>query len=63
MWNYEDYMEEQRTRYELVPTRTTGLWSVHDKKECTYTWGMTMDEATHYLRQQGVNPNDVTILN
>lgn len=56
-------MEEQRTRYELVPTRTTGLWSVHDKKEHSYTWGMTMDEATHYLRQQGVNPTDVTILN
>ena len=55
-------MEEQRTRYELVPTRT-GLWSVHDKEARTYTWGMTMDEATHYLRQQGVNPNDVTILN
>lgn len=63
MWNYEDYMEEQRTRYELVPTRTTGLWSVHDKEAHTYTWGMTMDEALHYLRQQGVNPTDVTILN
>ena len=56
-------MEEQRTRYELVPTRSTGLWSIHDKKEHSYTWGMTMDEALHYLRQQGVNPNDVTILN
>lgn len=56
-------MEEQRTRYELVPTRTTGLWSVHDKEAHTYTWGMTMDEATHDLRRQGVNPNDVTILN
>ena len=56
-------MEEQRTRYELVPTRTTGLWSVHDKEAHTYTWGMTMDEALHYLRQQGVNPTDVTILN
>ena len=55
-------MEEQRTRYELVPTRT-GLWSVHDKEAHTYAWGMTMDEATHYLRQQGVNPTDVTILN
>ena len=33
MWCYEDYLEEQRTRYELVPTRTTGLWSVHDKKD------------------------------
>ena len=63
MFCYEDYMEEQRTRYELVPTRTTGLWSVHDKKEHSYTWGMTMDEALHNLRQQGVNPNDVTILN
>ena len=63
MFCYEDYMEEQRTRYDLVPTRTTGLWSVHDKKEHSYTWGMTMDEATHYLRQQGVNPTDVTILN
>ena len=42
---------------------TTGLWSVHDKKEYSYTWGMTMDEALHYLSQQGVNPNDVTILN
>ena len=56
-------MEEQRTRYELVPTRTTGLWSVHDKKECTYTWGMTMDEATHYLRQQGINIKDVPVCN
>ena len=63
MFCFEEYMEEQRTRYELVPTRTTGLWSVHDKKEHSYTWGMTMDEALHYLRQQGVNPNDVTILN
>ena len=56
-------MEEQRTRYELVPTRTTGLWSVHDKEAHTYTWGMTMDEALHYLRQQGVNPNDVPVCN
>ena len=63
MFCFEEYMEEQRTRYELVPTRTTGLWSVHDKKEHSYTWGMTMDEALHYLRQQGVNPTDVTILN
>ena len=55
-------MEEQRTRYELVPTRT-GLRSVHDKEAHTYTWGMTMDEALLYLRQQGVNPTDVTILN
>ena len=62
MFCFEDYMEEQRTRYELVPTRT-GLWSVHDKEARTYTWGMTMDEATHYLRQEGVNPTDVTILN
>lgn len=63
MWSLEDYFEQQQHRYELVPTRTTGLWSVHDKEAHTYTWGMTMDEATHYLRQQGVNPNDVTILN
>lgn len=63
MWSLEDYFEQQQHRYELVPTRTTGLWSVHDKEAHTYTWGMTMDEATHYLRQQGVNPTDVTILN
>ena len=63
MWCYEDYQEEQRTRYELVPTRTTGLWSVHDKVEHTYTWGMTMDEATHYLRRQGINIKDVTVCN
>ena len=56
-------MEEQRTRYELVPTRTTGLWSVHDKKECTYTWGMTMDEATHYLHRQGINIKEVPVCN
>ena len=62
MWFYEDYLEQQQNRYELVPTRT-GLWSVHDREEHTYTWGMTLDEATHYLRQQGVKPNDVTILN
>lgn len=62
MWSLEDYFEQQQHRYELVPTRT-GLWSVHDKEAHTYTWGMTMDEATHYLRQQGVNPTDVTILN
>ena len=62
MFCFEDYMEEQRTRYELVPTRT-GLWSVHDKKECTYTWGMTLDEATHYLHRQGINIKDIQIYN
>lgn len=56
-------MEEQRTRYELVPTRTTGLWSVHDKEAHTYTWGMTLDEATHYLRRQGIDIKEVTVCN
>ena len=62
MWNYEDYLEEQRTRYELVPTRT-GLWSVHDKEAHTYTWGMTLDEATHYLRRQGIDIKEVPVSN
>ena len=62
MFCFEDYMEEQRTRYELVPTRT-GLWSVHDKKEHSYTWGMTLDEATHYLRRQGIDIKEVTVCN
>ena len=55
-------MEEQRTRYELVPTRT-GMWSIHDKVEHTYTWGMTLDEATHYLHRQGININEVPVCN
>ena len=62
MWNYEDYLEEQHTRYELVPTRT-GLWSVHDKEAHTYTWGMTLDEATHYLHRQGINIKEVPVCN
>ena len=63
MWCYEDYLEEQQNRYELVPTRTTGLWSVHDKEAHTYTWGMTLDEATHYLRRQCIDIKEVTVCN
>ena len=55
-------MEEQRTRYELVPTRT-GLWSVHDKKEHSYTWGMTLDEALQFLKRRGIDINNVPICN
>lgn len=62
MWSLEDYFEQQQHRYELVPTRT-GLWSVHDREEHTYTWGMTLDEATHYLRRQGIDIKEVTVCN
>ena len=62
MWCYEDYLEEQRTRYELVPTRT-GLWSIHDKVEHTYTLGMTLDEVMQYLKRRGIDINNVPICN
>ena len=62
MWSYEDFLEQQQQRYELVPTRT-GLWSIHDREEHTYTWGMTLDEATHYLRLQGIEIKKVTVCN
>ena len=61
MW-YEDYIESQRTRYELVVIRS-GLWSVHDREEHTYTWGMTLDEARQYLRRQNVDIKDVSVCN
>lgn len=62
MWSLEDYFEQQHHRYELVPI-CTGLWSVHDREEHTYTWGMTLDEATHYLRRQGIDIKEVTVCN
>ena len=62
MWCYEDYLEELRTRYELVPTRT-GLWSIHDKVEHTYTLGMTLDEVMQYLKRRGIDINNVPICN
>lgn len=58
----EDYFEEQKNRYELVPNRC-GLWSVHDTVEHTYTLGMTLDEARHYLYRLGIDIKDVAICN
>ena len=62
MWSLEDYLEQQQNRYELVTTRT-GMWSIHDREEHTYTYGMTLDEATHYLRRQGIDIKEVPVCN
>lgn len=61
MYYDEEWFEERRNRYELVVTRS-GLWSVHDKENHTYTWGMTLDEARHYLRREGIDISQVPII-
>ena len=61
MMMIDDYMDMRKSRFELVCS--AGLWRVHDKQEHTYTWGMTMDEAKHYLQRQGVKVRDVKVVN
>ena len=58
----EEYIEEQQHRYELVTNRS-GLWSIHDKKEHSYTLGMTLDEALQFLKLHGIDINNVPICN
>lgn len=56
--------DEEYTRYELlVSLSVPQQWRLHDRKEHTYTWSMTMEEMNKYLRSIGVKSEEVPIIN